>query len=282
MKKYLMSLSILALAGCSSTGSKQAGEAPAPALSVSEAPELTPEGKKALADEPVRPPVKVQPSQYDALNEAIKIQSDDKIYAAATHILTQTPEDAKALNALAMYHYKRSRFDLAKYLLNKAMTGNPRMAELYSNLGVVHLAQSEQREAIQAFRKALEINRDDVVASSNLGAIYVQEKDFVKAEIVLEVAYRRGVRDARVLNNYAVALAARGKSAKAEEVYKALLKDNSNLKEGLFNYAILLVDNMGKYAEGLEVINRLKFVGGPADSRNKIIALENKAKAGLK
>lgn len=282
MKKYLMSLSILALAGCSSTGSKQTSESAAPPVAVTDAPELTPEGKKALAEEPVRPVVKVQPSQYDALNEAIKVQSDDKIYAAATHILTQTPEDAKALNALAMYHYKRSRFDLSKYLLNKALSGNPKMGELYSNLGVVQLAQSEQREAIQSFRKALDINGNDVVASANLGSIYAQEKDFVKAEVVLEVAYRRGVRDARVLNNYALALAARGKSGKAEEIYQILLKDHGNMKEGLYNYAILLVDNMGKYAEGLEVINRLKFVGGPPDSRNKIIALENKAKAGLK
>jgi hypothetical protein len=39
---------------------------------------------------------------------------------------------------------------------------------------------------------------------------------------------------------------------------------------------------MGKYQEGLDVINRLKFVGGPADTRNRIITLENKAKAGLK
>ena len=47
-------------------------------------------------------------------------------------------------------------------------------------------------------------------------------------------------------------------------------------------YETLLVDHMKQYNEGLEIINRLKFVGGPEDTRNRIIALENKAKAGLK
>ena len=118
-------------------------------------------------------------------------------------------------------------------------------------------------------------------SASNLGAIYVQEKDFTKANVVLDTAYRKGVRDPKVLNNYAIALTASAKYDRAEDIYKLLMKEQNN-KEILFNYAVLLVERLGKYQDGLEVINRLKFVGGPADTRNKIIALENKAKAGLK
>ncbi|KYG61348.1 adventurous gliding motility protein T, partial [Bdellovibrio bacteriovorus] len=234
------------------------------------------------AEEPVRPQVPTTPSQYAALNEAIKSQSDEKIYQAATQILTQSPNDAKALNALAMYHYKRGRYDLCRYLLSKAISSSPKMAELHSNLGIVQLAQGERRDAIKSFRKALDINNDEAVAAANLGAIYVQEKDYGKAQVVLETAYKRGVRDPRVLNNYAIALSAHRKYDKAADLYAQILKDNGNNKEALYNYATLLVENMGKYQEGLDVINRLKFVGGPSDTRNKIIALENKAKAGLK
>lgn len=300
MKKILISFSIslnisigvLVLGACSSAPVEENHEeAPEKTKTynsgktVSEAPvaQKEKEARQAIVEEePQRPSVPAAPSQYAALNEAIKAQSDEKIYQAATQILAQSSNDAKALNALAMYHYKRARFDLSRYLLSKAIGANSTMAELYSNLGVVQLAQGEKREAIKSFRKALDINGEEAVAAANLGAIYVQEKDYGKAQIALEIAYRHGVREARVLNNYAIALTAGRKYEKAEELYKTVLKDGANNKEALYNFAILLVDNMGKYQEGIEIINRLKFVGGPADTRNRIIALENKAKAGLK
>lgn len=282
MKKIIVLFALLGLAACSSDPVKET-KTDAPVKTLTEAPVVEKEEPKpVVAEEPVRPQVPTTPSQYAALNEAIKSQSDDKIYQAATQILTQSPNDAKALNALAMYHYKRGRYDLCRYLLSKAISSSPKMAELYSNMGVVQLAQSEKRDAIKSFRKALEINNDEAVAAANLGAIYVQEKDYGKAQVVLETAYKKGVRDPRVLNNYAIALTAHRKYEKAEDLYKTVLKDSANNKDTLYNYATLLVDNMGKYQEGLEVINRLKFVGGPADTRNRIIALENKAKAGLK
>ncbi|WP_374078109.1 tetratricopeptide repeat protein [Bdellovibrio bacteriovorus] len=282
MKKIIVLFALLGLAACSSDPVKET-KTDAPVHTVTEAPVAEKEEPKpVVAEEPVRPQVPTTPSQYAALNEAIKSQSDERIYQAATQILTQSPNDAKALNALAMYHYKRGRFDLCRYLLSKAISSSPKMAELYSNMGVVQLAQNEKRDAIKSFRKALEINNDEAVAAANLGAIYVQEKDYGKAQVVLETAYKKGVRDPRVLNNYAIALTAHRKYEKAEDLYQMVLKDSANNKEALYNYATLLVDNMGKYQEGLEVINRLKFVGGPADTRNRIIALENKAKAGLK
>lgn len=283
MKKILVILSFFVIAGCSSSSVKETKTESSEVKTVTEAPVAKKEEPKApVVEEPARPVIPATPSQYAELNEAIKAQSDDKIYQAATHILTQSPNDTKALNALAMYHYKRGRFDLCRYLLNKAIAASPKMAELYSNLGIVQLAQGERRDAIKSFRKALDISNDEAVAASNLGAIYVQEKDYGKAQIVLETAYKRGVRDSRVLNNFAIALTAHRKFDRAEDLYKTILKDNANNKEALYNYATLLVDHLGKYQEGLDLINRLKFVGGPADTRNKIIALENKAKAGLK
>lgn len=284
MKRIFACFFLLALAACSSGPKKETSSSGSKA-SIGEAPQVEadePRQEEVAEEEPVRPVTPPAPSQYAALNDAIKSQSDERIYQASTQILTQSPSDARALNALAMYHYKRGRFDLCRFLLGKAIAGSPKTAELYSNMGIVQLAQGERRDAIKSFRKALDINNDEAVAAANLGAIYVQERDYAKATVVLDTAYRRGVRDPRVLNNYGIALAAQGKHERAADMYKASLKDNSNSKEVLFNYAILLVDHMQKYQEGLDVINRLKFVGGPVESRNRIIALENKAKAGLK
>lgn len=288
MKKLTVYSSILVvLVGCSSAPKEESIVMEAPTPTAAKVVRDAPPPKKVeaapvVSEESTNPATPAVSAHHSALSDGIKEQNDEKIYQSSTQILARTPNDMRALNALAMYHYKRGRFDLCRYLLNKAIASSPKTAELYSNLGVVQLAQGEQRDAVKSFRKALEINNNEAVASSNLGAIYTQEKDYSKAAIVLETAYKKGVRDARVLNNYAITLTAQGKFDKAQDLYKTILKENSNNKEYLYNYSILLVDNMAKYQEGLEVINRLKFVGGPADTRNKIITLENKAKAGLK
>lgn len=217
-----------------------------------------------------------------ALVDAVKNQNDEQIFRVSTQLLTQNPNDGKALNAMAMYYFKKGKIDAAKYLLSKAIAANPNASEAYGNMGLVHLANNERHEAIQAFRKALNINSNDGIAGANAGSIYVQEKDYNKAVTVLRIAYNGGIRDAKTLNNYGVALTAVGKFDEAYPVYQAAMKEQNNNRELLLNYAILLIDHMNKYKEGMDVLNRLKFVGPPSESRNRIIALENKAKAGLK
>lgn len=217
-----------------------------------------------------------------ALVDAIKNQNDEQIFRTASQLLTQNPNDGRALNAMAMYYFKKGKIAAAKYLLTKAIAANPNAGEAYGNMGLVHLVNNERREAIQAFRKALDLNANDGIAGANAGSIYVQEKDYNKAVTVLKVAYNAGVRDAKTLNNYGVALTAVGKFDEANSVYEAAMKEQNNNREILLNYAILLIDHMNKHKEGMDVLNRLKFVGPPSESRNRIIALENKAKAGLK
>ncbi|WP_413558447.1 tetratricopeptide repeat protein [Bdellovibrio sp. HCB209] len=282
MKKYLL-LTLLFLAACSSKPTQSSDDLGMEGVTDAPTVQEDAPAREAKRDEPEEvKPAPIASSQYSNLNGAIKSQNDEGIYRAATDILAQNGNDARALNALAMYHYKKGRFDLSKYLLSKAIAANPNMAELYSNLGVVQLSQNERREAIKSFKKALSINAMEPVASANVGSIYVQEKDYKKGLLALEVAYGRGIKDPRVMNNYAVALTATGSYDKAADLYKRVVKEDSNNREAMLNYAILLVDKMEKYKDGLEVISRLKFVGGPAGSSNRINALENKAKAGLK
>jgi len=217
-----------------------------------------------------------------ALVDAIKSQNDEQIFRVSGQLLTQNPKDVKAMNAMAMYYFKKGKIDASKYLLNKAIATNPNAGEAYGNMGLIHLANDDRREAIKSFRKALDLNSNDSIAAANAGSIYVAEKDYNKAASVLSVAYNGGVRDAKTMNNYAVALTAVGKFDEAASIYQAAMKEQNNNRELLLNYAILLIDHMNKYKEGMDALNRLKFVGPPSESRNRIIALENKAKAGLK
>lgn len=232
-------------------------------------------------DVDIKKDIPVAGSLYDALNEAIKQQNDEQIQKASGEILTQNPKDGRALNALALVYYKRGRFEAAQYLLNKALVSNPNSSEVYGNLGTVLIAKNDRREAVKMFRKALSLNPDDALVGANLGALYVQEKDYSKALLALEVPVKKGMKDQKILNNYAISLAAKGRVKDAADIYQRILKENPSQKEVMLNYSILLIDDMKKYQEGLDLLNRLKFVGPAPESRQVIKDLEIKAKAGL-
>lgn len=272
----------LAFAACSSTSAKQQStpsEVTDASGKVSTA-DYVPDRNAALKKNGVT--AIGQASASDRLTEAIRNQNDEAISQATTEILTSNPKDLRSLNALAMVYYKRSRYEAAEYLLNKAMAIDNNRAELYSNMGLIKMAQGEKREAIQAFRKGLTLNSQDPVIGANLGSIYVKEKDYSKAELALEIPYRKGTKDIKTLTNYAIALTGAGKANKAEEIYEKLMKDNPGKPDIMLNYSILLIDHKQKYREGLDILNRLKFVGAPSESKNLIKDLESKAKAGLK
>jgi Flp pilus assembly protein TadD len=224
----------------------------------------------------------IAPISQNTLIDAIKSGNDEQIYRISGQLLTQNSSDVKALNAMAMYYFKKGKVPAAKYLLSKAAAANPNVGEVYNNIGLIHLANDERREAIKAFAKALSINSSDGIAAANAGSIYAMEKDYNKAATALSIAYNQGIKDAKTLNNYAIALTAVGRFDEASAIYTAAIKEQNNNKELLLNHAILLIDHMNKHKEGLDVLNRLKFIGPPSESRNRIIALENKAKAGVK
>lgn len=281
MKKITLLCLIYLLSGCASDSKKE--EVSAASDSPTNAAQSV-EAKPVLAKEDaveIKKTEKIADSQYSKLNEAIKNQNDEAIQASASEILTQNPKDVRALNSLGLLYYKKGRFEAAQYLLNKALNANSNSSEIYGNLGVVYLAKGERREAIKAFRKALEINPKDALVGANLGSIYVQEKDFNKAFMSLDIAVKNGMKDPKVMNNYAITLTANGKIKEASEIFEKILKDNPSQKEALLNYSILLIEEMQKYKEGLDLLNRLKFVGVGSESRQVIKDLENRAKAGL-
>lgn len=280
MKKFLVLFIALFVFSCSSTN-ENSTEVPITSENVPEsAADAAVSTDEPQAEEKASPPP-VAVSMYAALNDAIKVQNDDAIQKASSDILTQNPKDIRALNSLAIVYYKRGRFEAAQFLLLKAIAANGSSSELHSNMGLVQLAKNERRDAIKSFRKALELNPQDAVAAANVGSIYVAEKDYNKAALSLEISVRKGMKDPKIMNNYAIALTATGRVKEAGEIYEKLLKDNPSHREAMLNYSILLIENMQKHKEGLDLLNRLKFVGAPPESRDTIKNLENKAKAGL-
>ena len=288
--KYLIVLGISLIISACATESAPPAQQPKqdtisdnePMPSIEGAPEERSETKnekktesKALAAPPTAT------SMYSALRKAVESQNEENIQKASSDILALNAKDSQGLNALGLYHYKKGHLDAAQFLFNKGIAANPNSSELYGNLALVELAKGDRRDAIKTMRKALEINPQDGFAGANLGFIYVQEKDYLKAIFALEVPIKKGMKDYKIMNNYAIALVGNGKVKEAAEIYEKLLKENQSQREELLNNAITLIENMQKNKEGLDLLNRLKFVGAPQEARDTIKGLENKAKAGL-
>lgn len=233
-----------------------------------QAPEIKPSGKPAAGAE----------SNLDA---AIKRQSDSDVLKAAQEILLANPNHVKALNAISLTYYKKGKFKAAEFFNRKALKESE-TSGLYNNLGLIKLAQKEEREAIASFKKAYSINPNDAVAAANLGSIYVKNKDYKNAELALETAYKKNSKDLKIANNYAISLAANQKNEEATKVYEKALSENASARDIMLNYSIHLIDNVNLPKQGLDILNRLKFVGVPSEARNLIKELENRAKAGLK
>ncbi|MGE0632299.1 MAG: tetratricopeptide repeat protein [Pseudobdellovibrionaceae bacterium] len=228
------------------------------------------------------PPLPEKPSVSSlaqGLSEAVKNQNDEQIEQLSSQVLSQNPKDIRALNALAMNHFRKGRIQLAKMLLLRALEAHPKSSELHNNMGVIELSQKNDREALIEFKKAVELKSDNASASANLGAIYLKGKDYKRATTALEIAVDNGLKDWKTKNNYAVALAGSGKADKAEDLYKDILKEQPSNKEAMMNYSILLIDQLNKPQEGLDLLNKLRFIGIPTESRNRVKELENKAQA---
>jgi tetratricopeptide (TPR) repeat protein len=238
------------------------------------------ESKKIESNVVTQKPVETSAQMSSALDAAIGSDNPERLKQAATDALSANPKDVKALNALAMYYYKKNQLDAASLLLNKA--SGSQSSEVSNNMGLIALARGDQREAVQMFRKAMEQNPKNYTAASNLAALYLKEKDYNKVIYSLENYVKSGDADINSLSNYGVALTATGKTAEAASIYESILKNHPDHQNTMLNYAVLLIEKQEKYKEGLDLIGRLKFVGSDIESRQVIKDLENKAKAGLK
>ncbi len=229
------------------------------------------ETKKATASNP-----------YQGLSDAIKSGNDEAVFRSASGVLAQTPNDSKAQNAMGLYHYRKGRFLAAQYFFLKAIKTNPNASDLYNGLGLSWLGLNDEKEAIAAFKKAVELDSSSLAAAVNLSSIYMAKKDYARAIVPLEMAVKRGPKDFKILNNYGIALAATGKYSQSKDQYQAALSVNSSAKDVMLNLAILQIEHLKNFQDGLDMLSKLKFLGPPEGARSRINSLENIAKAGLK
>ncbi len=228
----------------------------------------------------------VTSEDLDKLNEALKSGLEPPLVEAASHILGKNPRHLQALNALALHYYKKNYLGLAKIILLRALTSHANEPALHNNLGIVYLAEGDQRGAIASFRKSLEVKPGYIVGATNLASIYLEYRDYNRALEPLGNGYNKlksGLREGReeaigVANNYAVALSAQGQGRQARDIYDEIGRGPSRNMTVLLNYAILLTEKLKDRDDALKVISKIKFVSDDPKAVRRAEELEREIK----
>lgn len=215
------------------------------------------------------------PSEYKALKDAVMDGDEKRSLLVAERLLGKNPKDATVFNLMAVLYLKKNKLRTAQLYVDKGLSFSPNDADLLNNLGVLGLKKEEDREAILSFKMALQKDSRHPVASMNLGSLYAAGKNYSKARIPLDQAYKAGIKNPDLLNNYAVTMAALGKSYDAHKAYDEALKVKDNDVRVLINKGIFLAKVKGEKEEARELLDRIKFIGFPRDYRTSVERLEN-------
>ena len=122
-----------------------------------------------------------------------------------------SPEVADAMKAL-----EAKQFDRAKQLLASAIEKNPKDAQAYYYLGVVHSsAGGDASEAMKNFEKAIALDSKLVDAYVNLSALKLEAKDAAGALAVADQGLTLAKKQPDLALNRALALEALGKKTEA-------------------------------------------------------------------
>jgi len=210
---------------------------------------------------------------YESLQITLGGNDESVIEKTVANLLSQDPGDSKALNTLALYHLSKGRETLAKMILKSILDKDAKNAIIHNNLGVLYSQSGETRLAIEAFRKAVSLNPNYPIANANLGSIFAVGRDYGKAKHFLELAYRGGVKDLSVLNNFAVSLMEEG-SSQAENIFKEALQIGASDSNVSFNYALYLTYIKKDFREAGALIDKIRFMGVPPKKKQALVRME--------
>ncbi|MFM2161958.1 MAG: hypothetical protein RLZZ383_1470, partial [Pseudomonadota bacterium] len=151
----------------------------------------------------------------------------DEAILAGREVLYTKPDSAGVYRILVGLYTKQGKFELAKFMGDKAVELDPKNPDVSNDLGVVLLQQGDKSRAVLRFKeardKAAALGTKHYEASLNLGLIAVESGDNALALTCFDdaLASRPGSRDALV--GKAIALRGSGDVAKANAIYDELI-----------------------------------------------------------
>ena len=231
----------------------------------------------------VTKPAPAEKSPYRELITFAKQKRHQKLYSLAENRLAENEKDKVTLNALAMYHYQRGKYDLAEFVLKLTLKHFPKDVALYNNMALVQSAKGDLGAAFSWLRKGLRLNSRHSILRLHLASLYVEVKNYKMAYKLFAALKSEGkLRGTENLNHYAMVLMGIGQAQRAKAIYEKLMASSTQVPtEAFLNYSYLLLKHF-KYPErALAVLKKIPPERINSQLQRKYQELYNKAKRSI-
>jgi tetratricopeptide (TPR) repeat protein len=194
----------------------------------------------------------------------------DAAIAQARESLRRKAGDATALSDLALAELAKGERDSAELLVKEALASNKDSAVAHRTAGLVALAKGDDAAAFGSFVKASQLDPKDTTARLNMGTVLLRAGVYSKAEEQFRAVLKDSKDDADAQVGLATAL--RGQADKdrpakyheAQRILESVLSRDPHNVDAEFNLAVLLSDFLKKPAEAKPLFQRF-LVDAPSD-----------------
>ena len=162
--------------------------------------------------------------------------------------LQMAPDDAEVENNLGYAYEHLGKLDAAETHYRRASELKPDAPDILKNLAGVLARVGKTEEADELLERVLNASPEQWVNLANMATMYVARRDLKRAIDIFEQLIEAKPEDAKLRNDYGVALSLdRRRAAASEQFHKALLIDPKNAEaySNLGNNKLIMGDRPG-------------------------------------
>ncbi len=155
--------------------------------------------------------------------------------------LRRSPDNAIAHASVGRIHLQGNRLAEARAALEKAVTLNPALPEIWNELGGVEAAAGDYAAAVRHYEKALELGPDLAYALVNAALAYSQVGNSTEAERLYRRALEVDPKDGEVANSLGILVAKQGRTEEARKLFEAAIEIRPDDTSAINNLGILFL-----------------------------------------
>ena len=159
--------------------------------------------------------------------------------------LSQSPDNAKILEAIGRIHLEANRLGPAREALERATRLNPDLPEAWNDLGGVESAAGNPREALRMYERALALGPDLPYALVNAGQEQEKLGNTAEAERLYRHALAVDPRTGDAANKLGLLLAKSGRSDEARRMFEQAIAQQRDDASAINNLGVLYA-NLGQ------------------------------------
>jgi tetratricopeptide (TPR) repeat protein len=204
------------------------------------------------------------PNRRDAAARLASLLRDAGDFDDAVGVLRDTVRvsgiNAKIYTELGLIYIAQKRLDLAQLVLVKAIELDAKDPAIYNAFAVLALRQGKAQEAFERFDQAVSLDPSYIDARFNKAAVLLDAGDYVRAKTELTTIVERRPDDHAAHVALGVALRGLKDFPDAKRAWERVIKEaprrSAARADAMFNVAILAVDYMNDAAAGKAALER--------------------------